>query len=168
MKTTFINQLYNETIKQVLKGVPYLYQREVKINYKNNLIEKYEDLTIDKSNVNEKLNKFIQFELSYWNNLSIDMKLSHFVKDKAYEEIIFISILGLQLAQKKQDENIAFDQKMATAYVERMNELLRIVKYFNKESAKMYFFEGILDFQYASGLTEEKSIRMYENQSKTL
>ena len=165
MKKKFLDELYLSTIDEVLSGIPYSYQREVKRNYKNNLKDKYEDLDIDNNVFKLKLDKFTKLELSYWKSLTIDMKLSFLVSDKNFEEVVFISLIGLNVALMKDSDAVIFDKNLAISYIKRMDELLRGVKFFNKEMAKKYFYDGILDFEFASGINNEKTYRLYNGKT---
>ena len=134
MKNIFIEKIYKETIQQVLKGIPLIYHKEIKINYKNNLIQSYQKIKVDETNFETKLSNFIPSELSYWKDLPVDNKLSLLIKDQAYDEIVFISNYGLKMAQKKHDEGVSLDSLMAKCYINRIEELLKTVKSFNLET----------------------------------
>jgi len=155
----FINQIYLETLFEVLKNIPEQYREEIEKNYKNSLYEKYYNVVFEEENREKVINYFVNTEISFWKNMNSNLKLSYLIKDVALEKIEYISNLGYKCAKERLDNNILINELEANSYINLMNEHLANVKPFNIVLAQNYISEGIMDFMYACGKTDNKSLR---------
>ena len=76
------------------------------------------------------------------------------------DELIKLSMEGLQFADQFRKESKMLDKQTANEKIKLMDELLNKVLKFNKKIATYYYSEGTLDFSYAAGLTDLMSLRV--------
>ena len=156
MNNEIIKILYEKLINIVLNG---LNEEEKNIGgqeYYNILINRYSDKEID-----EKIfQKIINMEYNEWINIDIDMKKHILLKDKALEEIINLTSKAFKVAQDRLIKNIIIPQQEAEQNIMRIEELYPLVKEYNQQLAKWHMSEGIMDYNYACGKTDNMSMRI--------
>ena len=102
--------------------------------------------------------------IEQFKNYTIQSGLS----DEVLDDIKFISSLAFKLAEQKVNsrdvngENMqnTLDEGTANKYIEALNTYLSQVQDFNKQVAEYFVSEGIVDLQFASGITSNMSLRI--------
>lgn len=82
------------------------------------------------------------------------------LKDETLEQIINLSNKGTALAREKKNNNQVISKELCEEQIKKIEELLPHVLEHNDELAKWYLSEAIMDYTYASGQTENHSMRM--------
>lgn len=160
-----IKEIYVKTIDIVLNNTDGQYKDELIKSYQNYLERGYLNLDTLEQSYEEILPIFLDYEISYWQSMSPEAKLSRLLSDIAYEKILEISNLGYDCAMRKINHNnienfFPIDRETANKSIEFLTSLITQVKEFNKVPAEDSVSEGILDFQFAAGLSKVKSLRI--------
>lgn len=165
-----INLIYNRTINIILNGIEEQYKDEIKIAYKDYVDKKYSSYNLEGVKKEDVYKFFVDLEVSKWEDISIGNKLSELLKDEALENIRYISNIGFEYAearinQRKPGDNNSYlpatlDETISAQNIDILNNLLSKVRSFNQNLANSFVSEGIIDFKYASGKTENTSLRI--------
>lgn len=166
MNEKLINDIYDNVKNILLNGIPLEYQNDVLLGYKKNLLEVYSKIDVN-SNYELAKEALIEIEVSKWKDTTAAIRLSEFVMDKAMDDIRYISNNGFKYAQARINQSENDNVLPATIEINKCEEaklmlekLLTQVKGFNEELARYYVSEGILDFEFASGMTNDMSLRI--------
>ena len=154
MKNKFIKELYDRTINSILKDIGDKYVDQVKKGYMNYLIENYDEVYSEEDMY--LLDDNISDEINYWGNQQSVAKLSSFVEDGKFKNLIKLSDESYNLAKKKlysASSPISIDE--AKIKIKQAEELLDEVESFNKIPAENLLSETTLDYQYASGISND-------------
>ncbi|MBR3249735.1 MAG: hypothetical protein IKF83_03430 [Clostridia bacterium] len=87
-------------------------------------------------------------------------KLSTYLKDATYEELIILSNKGTEFGIKKYNTGETLNEKEAENCKQKMNKLLEQVREFNIIKAQLSYGDGILDYDYACGKSDIYSLRL--------
>ncbi len=167
-----VEEIYNKTINDVLNGIDYKYSDELCLAYKGYLKNNYLnfDLSIGGKKPEELAILFADLEKSKWHDLDSDAKLSELLSDPAFDNIKYISNTGFKYAESMLSKKFetgaeiivqpVIEKEKALESIEMLNRCYEQVRDFNKDIANYYVSEGIIDFQYASGITENMSLRI--------
>lgn len=159
-----INLIYDNLLEIVLQDFSYEERDIIAKAYKAYLIDSYSNLIRNNSDDDGKVTQVIlNMERIKWLNQTQDIKKSNLLKDEMLDKLGYLSNLALKYAmaklQGKLDE-INITEEQASSYIEMMREYAKNVLPFNKSIADTYLSEGILDFQYAVGLSSNMSLRL--------
>lgn len=164
--------VYNNTINSVLYKIDEKYKSEVKLAYMNYLMKLYSNFNFDlyRRSLEEKISIISNLQKFKWQYLNTDIKLSILLDDSAFENLKRISNKGFELAKLMLAKNLSLDdktllqpvisEKEAQENIEKLNIYYNQVRVFNKNLSSQYVSEGSLDLQYASGITENMSLRI--------
>lgn len=167
-----ILEIYNKTINDILIGIEEIYKEELCLAYIDYLKKNYLnfDLNLDNKKPEELVKLFIDLEKSKWQDMNREAKLSELLKDPAFENIKYISNTGYKYAKSMLDKKFetgvdvvlqpVIDEQRAQESIDMLNRYFEQVRDFNKNIANYYISEGSIDFQYASGITENMSLRI--------
>lgn len=167
-----ILEIYNKTVNDILIGIDEKYKKELCLAYVEYLKKKYLnfDLNLGNKKPEELVNLFVDLEKSKWQETNVDAKLSELLSDPAFENIKYISNTGYKYAKSMIDKKFESDTEIllqpviekekAQESIELLNTYYAQVRDFNKQIAIYYVSEGSIDFQYASGITENMSLRI--------
>ena len=150
-----VMRIYENTIDMFLKNFPDTEFETIRKMYLSYLIRTYSRLDLD----DRLVEYYSDLEVIKWKDFNVDGKMSIISEDKNFDELIKLSMEGLQFADQFRKKNIMLDKKIANEKIELMSELLNKVLDFNKKLATYYYSEGTLDFSYAAGLTDLMSLR---------
>jgi len=153
--------IYNELIDEILKDVPESEQEELKEAYKQYLVTFYSREVDPKIGFEKTKTTFVDIEKMKWNDKTLVEKQMLLFKDEALNRLGHLSNIALGNAKAKISNNLdGITKEEANAYIEEMKELVNKVRPFNKVLASDYLSEGILDFEYSIGLTDNTSLRI--------
>ena len=167
-----ILEIYNKTINDILIGIDGKYKEELCLAYIEYLKKKYLNFDLDLGNKKpeELISLFVDLEKSKWKDTNVDAKLSELLSDSAFENIKHISNTGYKYAKSMLDKKFesgvemllqpVITEEKAQQSIEMLNTYYEQVRDFNKKIATYYVSEGSIDFQYASGITENMSLRI--------
>lgn len=150
-----ILKIYENTIDKFLENCPENNKQDIRKLYSSYLVRTYSRLNLDDSSVEY----FSELEIIKWKNFSLEGKLSVVCEDNNLDELIKLSMEGLEAADQFRKSGVVFDKNVASKKIKLMEELLDKVLYFNKSLATYYCSEGSLDFSYAAGLADIMSLR---------
>ena len=165
-----VNEIYNRTIDIVLNNTQDSNKQILQEGYKQYLINNYGDIKLDEEPynnkpINELIDKYVELETMDWEDELEDNKLSTFIIDDAYEQICKISNIAYDYAKLRlfeQDSNYKsiISVEEATKTIENLYYLQSQLKSYNNERAEMIISESIMDLLYASGQTDNMSLRI--------
>lgn len=165
-----INEIYNEVINVILNGVNKKYNEEISVAYKNYLLKTYLNFEMMGKAKDDLLPIFINLEISKWKKATQNVKLSEFLIDEVLNNIRNISNNGYKYAlsqlnqrsfgQKQINLLPVLDEDTAEKNILTLQNLLPKVREFNQDLASNLVSEGIVDFMYASGKTDNMSLRV--------
>jgi len=156
-----INQLFSTTLDQLLSDIPSEFKAEMQSAYSQHLIKRYGEVTLpDANKTDDYVTTLVNRELREWGSSSPEMKMSAFLKDEFLDKIGAIAEQGFSYASKKLIDQTTISPETAKQNIEMLKQYLPQVRSFNVLLAQSYVSEGILDFQYAAGLTENISLRL--------
>lgn len=166
MKDKIIAKIFENNINIVSADVPNDLKKEFAEAYYKYLVEVYLDDDLKETDIPN----IIKFDLLNWSHTDYELKLSQLLGDITYKELSEISYKGLNLAKKRMNDNEnnnpTIDTTSANNYIKILEDNLSKVRFFNSERAKIIVSEGIMDFLYASGQTENTSLRIGRNRYK--
>ena len=161
MTEEIIKKIYKNTISTVLENIDSEVVNDLCAAYYEYLLRNYSNFDTKGKNEEEVITIFSQLEKSKWSNMNSGMKKSELLKDEAFEHIKYISGMGLKYAQERVVKNsVVLDAETADKYIDLLNEYLPKVQKFNVFIAQNYVSEGIMDLQFASGKTNDMSLRI--------
>ena len=116
----------------------------------------------------EKLkNICIDIEKKSWTNKSVILRKKLLFKDDYYTRLIYLSDIGLKNANirllneiNNDNKPIEITKEIASNNMELMTQYSEMVRDFNKQDALMILSEGLLDYNYALGISDNKSFRI--------
>lgn len=156
-----IKKLFDNLIEIVCDEVEDEYCEDIKTGYSKLLYNGY--LNIEKNYILMIMiniyNVLYETELNEENNMSSSMKKSLLLKDIALEEIINISNYVFEFAKTRLNDNKYIDKLIVEQYISKLESLLERVSEDNKQLAKWYISESIVDLYYASSLSNNMSLR---------
>lgn len=164
----FINSLYLNNIEIVLKDFTNEEYEDIKKAYYSYLTDSYSDI-IKKSNksIDEMIRIFSEVERKDWEKESKESKQRILLKDQAFENLGYLSDNALKHAMERlkcEIKNIDYNPKItkeqAYNYIKMMEEEASKVKAYNFNIAKTYLSEGTVDYLYASGISDNYSLRV--------
>lgn len=164
-----ISEIYNQTINDILNGIDEKYKSELCMAYINYLKRIYLnfDLELGNKKIDELVSVFVNLEKSKWKDANKDSKLSELLHDQAFENIKNISNTGYKYAEEMLSKKIfndaiepVIEKEKAKENIDKLNKYCDQVRNFNKQLATYYVSEGSMDFMYASGITENMSLRI--------
>lgn len=167
-KDNFISNIYNEMINTILKEIEEVYIIATKEGYRKLLLNRYSTIDINETNYDKLYQTFINLEHKEWDNLSAELKLNILVDDEHLNQMIEISGKAYQCAKTRLNNMGVISEKTANYYIEKMKNISEQVSDYNKELAKNYLSETILDLLYATGKTENSSLRISHIKNKHL
>ncbi len=161
-----IDKIYNNTAVCLTERSADEYVEELTNNYKKYLIKTYGKFLQNGVDLNRYIDTFIDLENIKWKNVPIDTIYSEFLNDEAYNKIVYISNEGFNYAALRinndrinNNENI-IDYNYANERINILKNELSSIKSFNKKIAEKIVSEGIIDFEYASRMTDKMSFRV--------
>lgn len=167
-----ILEVYNKTINNILNSVSEKYKNELSLAYMDYLKRIYLsfDFELENNQSEELIKTLVNFEISKWKDVSESSILSELLNDQAFENIKYISNTGYKYAMLMLDKKSfnndntllqpVIEKEKALESIELLNSYYEQVRDFNKTIANYYVSEGSIDFQYASGITENMSLRI--------
>ena len=156
-----IEFLYENAKKEILKGfINPIEIKEILYFYRKYLEERYLEIT-EKQEFEEKKEKILKREIRNWNDVSKKDKQRFLVYDENLAKLGYFSNLAYEAAMSKiKGENVDINEQTAQNYKKLMKEYASKVRNFNKETAKEYLSNGIVDIDFATGKTECTSFRV--------
>ncbi|MDE6285273.1 MAG: hypothetical protein K2M17_05960 [Bacilli bacterium] len=155
----FINQLYTNTIEEFLKNVTTS-RDELAEAYKSYLFQTYESLEVAPEKYDATLEVLSKTLVSQWGILPENHKMQELLKDEAMQDIRELSYKGLEYARLKISEKQILSTELANQAIQQLESVVDKVKPYNQNLAKELISEGILDYMYAAGLSENTSLRL--------
>lgn len=125
-----------------------------------NIEENLKKANIQFYNFEEIYETLYEKEYNEWINLPLSMKKHYLLKDNALIEINNIANQAYKYAQNRLNNNIIINKELANQYIEKLHELSKLVKDYNKELANWHISEGTMDLMYSSGQTDNMSLRI--------
>lgn len=155
----FIKYLYDNTIKYIISDFNEDEISEIKEGYLNYLNNHYLD-TIDEENIEKAKKVFPEVEIKNWKKVSKKAKQSILLKDSALDDMRYYSDYARVYANERLDNNrIVISEKQAKSYIKHMEDMFEKVRDFNKVIAHQLLSESTVDFLYASGISDNMSLR---------
>lgn len=162
MKEKFLKEIFDSVLSVLLDGITYENQKEMKDNYISYLINTYQNININEKNYNKLLPIYLKKELMILQKMSINQKKLLYLKDENMEKLIELSNLGMDLKLEAKKTGNYINDDYANECIQKMKNLINLVKPYNGELAQKYLSEGILDYEYAAGLIKFNSFRTAE------
>ena len=158
-----LEKVFDNMMNIILNGFSLEEHEEIKKAYYSYLEKNYFD-TIKSSPANS-IDKCIivitNMEKSVWTNQSRDYKLSLLAHDDALDKLGSLSEMAYKYAIERFESNrISLAKEEAIKYIDEMKTLYEKVESFNKAIAYSYMSEGIVDFNYSCGNTDNYSMRI--------
>lgn len=154
--------IYENSKEILLKGFDDSKEQEEILYFYKEYLDKLYSSNVKNIDEYEKLkDRFLKLEISKWSSIPKGVKQGLLIRDEFLNRLGYLSDLGLKYAiSKLKGESIDLTEEQAKKYISDMKLLVDKVRDFNSDLAKTYLSEGILDFMYASGLTNNKSLRV--------
>lgn len=111
-------------------------------------------------NNQQRLDREIQKRRDLLTRFAPPTRLSLYVQDKALQQLSELSIKGMKLGLRRYNEGIQIDELIARTNIMKMAILLQSVKEFNVFRANGIYGDGVLDYNYASGKSDDFSLRL--------
>ncbi len=150
-----IMKIYENTVDTFLENFSASEIETIRNMYLSYLIRTYSRLELN----DRAIEYYSNLEIIKWKDFNIDGKMSVISEDKNLDELVKLSMEGLQFADQFRKNGTMLDKKIANEKIKLMDELLNKVLEFNKNLATYYYSEGTLDFSYAARLTDSMSLR---------
>ncbi len=165
-----IEQLYMELIDDLLSDIDVKYHEEVRTAYKTKLIERVNnfgkdtglEMIVAQMPIEKKISIIKNSEMSSNLGLSPNLKLSTILDDNAFSKIVNIANVGFKAAQERAfgEKHMLISSELSDENINNMNLLLPNVREFNKDFASEKVGEGELDYRFASGQSNNTSMRL--------
>lgn len=164
MNEQLIKEIYNTLIPIITNGITEELE-EISTAYYNYILNLYSD---NNGSNYEKLKEIcINIEMKNWSNKSVILRKKLLLTDNYYDKLIYLSNIGLKNANIRLLNEINNDNKpieitetQAKENIKLMKEYVNMVKDYNKQEALMILSEGLIDYDYALGLTDNRSFRL--------
>ena len=150
----FINKLYESTIVKISKDIDIEFLQEFKDSYKKMLFNIYQDAKIVDGKFDEALNGEIDYNIKFYNAMSVNERLSFCIYDEAYERILNHFNDSAKLAIEKYNNPDIMEIISLDDVVKEMEELTTKVKKFNYPKAIKCLKEATYNYKYALGMTK--------------
>ena len=161
MDNDMIQKIYEETLPIVLNDVEAEFVESITASYLAYLQNNYSSVVVDYDKKNKFCSAYIKLEASKWRNSSVGLKKSVLLVDEALSKLGTLSNTALVHAQNRLLKNeISITEERANEGIALMQEAIPLVKSFNQDLANFYLSEGIMDFSYACGITDNMSLRV--------
>lgn len=155
-----IKTLYDNLINIVLTDIDVSYHEVVKVNYMNYLKNQYFEAYKDFKDLNVLGQTLIRFEKLKWLDKNSDMKLNLLIEDEFLNKISVISSKAFDYANERKASGKLIDESVAENLINEMKQYFQKVLDFNKNFAQWCISDGIVDLIYASGKSNNTSLRM--------
>lgn len=158
----FINTIYEKTKDIVLKDIKDEDKNEIANGYLNYLYELYSKKTIAYEKYDRFLNIVLDTEIRKWQGISSERKMQYLMHDNSLDVIYSISGKAYELAKEKYEKSLEYtvNKEEIEKDINTLINELKNVREFNKDIAKKFVSESIVDFEYASGNNKIISFRL--------
>ncbi len=155
---SLIEIIYNKTIKTFMYGLPD--DDNIKNYYMDYIKKSYEEF--DKGQIvdKNKINILVELENNKWSNESPEYKKSFIIPDENLKKLSEISEFAYDIAKNRLKNDIINSNINLSEYLLKIEKLNKKVYDFNIFLASELVSETILDLQYATGKSEDTSIRI--------
>lgn len=110
--------------------------------------------------IEDKVNELIEEQTNLWKNKSLEERKSELLPDEAKENIISASNMALEMARQRIKEGkIQTDEELYKKLKEILEDTTQVKEY-NKRKIKEAVSEGVVDLDFAYGLSEFTSLRI--------
>ena len=155
----FINYVYDKTISYVIKDFSLKELEEVEKSYREYLEFQYSDV-VNETNIEKSKEVFTKVEIENFKNAPKIKKQIILLKDLALDEVKYFSDYARVYADERRcNDRIIITSDQARSYIKQMEQLVKQVRDFNLEIANKLLSESIVDFLYASGISDNMSLR---------
>ena len=156
-----LQTVYDNMINIILKDFTPEEQEEVKKAYQEYVINCYTGSLSLNDDENELINLFIYIEKIKWENEIKIHKQTLLLKDEYLEKLGVISNIAYNCALARLfGKSVDITEEEAKKYIEQMKKYSELVREFNKFKASNYLSNGIVDFYYGLGLSDNTSFRL--------
>ena len=156
-----IDDVYSQLIDLVLEGFDQIESEQVKKLYYDYLTKEYSDIIKSKNDIERSIRSLSIMEKSYWEYKSKDYKLSMLVKDTFLNQLGSLNQEAYESAlERVKTDKLTVTKEDAEQKISKMKELYSKVQPFNSSIGYNYLLEGIEDFNYACGNSDEHSLRV--------
>ena len=156
-----IDRVYSEMIDLVLSGFEQSEEDQIKKLYSEYLKNKYSEFIQNDSDLEKTTKAMFIMEKSLWTNKSKEYKLSILIKDDFLDQLYDLSNIAYKLAiERKTSSKLTISTEKAKQQIDKMNEISKKVQPFNNEIGYSYLLEGVEDYNYACGNSDEHSLRV--------
>ncbi len=166
MNELLINGIYNNCLETFLTGIDSN-REELSVAYKKYLVEMYAETIDETDDINQTIAIFSSIEKKRWSSKSVNEKISMVVNDDALNRLREISSIAQKHAERKLGHLLhgsnyipTLSEEEKDRYVKEMVELSSKVLPQNQNIATMLLSEGSIDFDYATNLTDDMSLRV--------
>ena len=158
--SSYINNLYELVKETLFAGVDAKYHDLMEKSYKEYLDKILASVAINDENADRIIPILAKKEIQKLNDSSVNFKLMRFVSDENYNKISILSNQAYDYALQQYKNNSSISIDIVNNNINEMEKCFENVFDFNKESAKNLLSEAVLDYQYASGKTDDISFRL--------
>ena len=155
----FIEELYSNTVNELLNGIPDEYKEKVSNGYKEHLKAVYGNLRIVEGKYEQALKEETEDYMKKFASLMPFSKLTLYARDENMEELCKLAGEAFELAIHKDEVKDTLDKDEIAAKIRRMEELYEKVEFYNKLAAQTTLSEGTLEYNYALGNSDLMSMR---------
>lgn len=159
----FVDKVLISIKDELLNGIDSKYHEELLVSYKKHLMETLKNIKLTQDNLDHFLKIEIDDNLSVLKKYSPDLKLQLFINDENYNFLHILSFKGYNYALDNLLNNKTISIDVANKNIKEMKDLIIKVFDFNMVSAAILLSDGILDYNYACGLSKDMSFRLSHN-----
>jgi len=160
MTKNIVTDIYNATIGSLLANVDEKEAESMENAYQGYLQDRYGILPISDSNYDRIIGIYIKGESDKWSAMSVDGKRAYLFRDASFSELAGLSGEAESYARARLESKSIISEEKASQMIARMKELVDKVEPYNKDMALIYLSEGSVDCIFASGKSNNTSIRL--------
>lgn len=163
-----VKRVYNNIIKMLISNVSSEYHDEMNNAYMKYLMEYYGNYDFENLEIAKCEKMITELEESKWKKVDEKSKLSRILVDENLDKLFQLNQEAYRYATEKisrikkheiTEDATVLDKSVVVDRINKINELVLLVRDFNKELALQYAGDGILDYNYAAGNSINTSLR---------
>ena len=159
----FINKVFEIIKDSLFKDIDLKYHDSMEQQYKYILKKSWENINLDLKAMDKNVSMVANMEKKKLINTSAVYRLQLYAIDSSFNELDKLSCLAYKYATARYNDEFILSEEDATQNIALMVKYIDDVYDFNKEYANHLLSEGIVDYNYASGMSNDISLRLAHN-----
>ena len=155
-----INKLCEELDAELVKDVDEKYHSDLRAGFRRELEERFKDCMIKPGKEDLALRGNLFFYRNLLSNSLPLEKLSNYIYDENLQQLNVLSLIALNLATDRFEKDVISDVNLVNKNRELMKSYYGKVKEFNRLRAYTIYSAAEADYEYACGITDDRSIRL--------